>query len=65
MSENSSGTILVIRTFDTKNDEFFNLSDCIQKQNAQVTLENTYYKAKKTLLEIFGKLGSLKWVLYT
>ena len=42
MTKNSSGAILVIRTFDTKNDEFFNLSDCIQKQNAQVTLENTY-----------------------
>ena len=65
MSENSSKTILVIGTFDTKNDELFYLSDCIQKQNAQVTQENIYYKAKKILLEIFGKLGSLKWVLYT
>ena len=36
MSENSSRTILVIGTFDTKNDELFYLSDCIQKQNGNV-----------------------------
>ena len=36
MSENSSKTILVIGTFDTKNDELFYLSDCIQKQNGNV-----------------------------
>ena len=36
MSENSSSTILVIGTFDTKNDELFYLSDCIQKQNGNV-----------------------------
>ena len=36
MSENSSRTILVIGTFDTKNDELFYLSNCIQKQNGNV-----------------------------
>ena len=36
MSENSSRTILVIGTFDTKNDELFYLSDCIQKHNGNV-----------------------------
>ena len=36
MIENSSRTILVIGTFDTKNDELFYLSDCIQKQNGKV-----------------------------
>ncbi len=36
MSGNSSRTILVIGTFDTKNDELFYLSDCIHKQNGNV-----------------------------
>ena len=36
MSENSSRTILVIGTFDTKNDELFIYPDCIQKQNGNV-----------------------------
>ena len=53
MTKNSSGTILVIGPFDTKNDEFFYLSDCIQKQNAQFSLKNTYYKEKKDLISNF------------
>ena len=50
MSKNSSRIILVIGTFDTKNDELFYLSDCIQKQNSDVlTMDVCIRRSRKRM----------------